>query len=81
MPVDLEQGLNAHPEITGRLEGIETSLHEPRRCRVPHDVLAVLAAAYRSPRPPQLADGLSAVVNDMRNPVLAIEPVPASQMR
>ena len=80
MAVDLEQGLDAHPEVAGRLESIDTSLHEPRRRRMAHDVRAVFATANRSPRTPQLTDRLAHVVHDMRNPVLAIEPVPAPQM-
>jgi hypothetical protein len=29
MPVDLKQGLDAHPEIAGCLERIDARLHEP----------------------------------------------------
>ena len=81
MPVDLEQGLDTHAEVAGRLEGIDPPLHEPGRRSVAHDMWAILATTYRRPGPPQLADGLPAVVDDMRDPVRAIKSVPAPQMR
>ena len=81
MPVDLKQGLDTHAEIAGRLEGMDTSLHKPRCCRVAHDVWSILAAANRSPCTPQLADRLAHVVHNVCNALLGIDPVPSSQVR
>jgi hypothetical protein len=80
MSVDLEQGLNAHSKVAGSLECIDAGLHEPRRRGMAHNVRTVLPASYRCPRTPQLVDWRAPIVHDMRNPVLAIEPVPAAQV-
>ena len=81
MSVDLKQRLYAHAKIAGRLKSIDDSLHEPGRRRVAHDVRAIPPATNRSPRAPKLADRLAHVAHDMRDPMLAIEPVPAPQIR
>jgi hypothetical protein len=80
MSIDLKQGLDAHPKIARCLERIDPSLHEPGRGGVANNVRTVLPAAYRCPRTPQLVDWRAHIVHDMRNPVLAIKPVPAPQV-
>ena len=80
MAVNLQQGLDTHSEIASALESINASLHEPRRCRVAHNVRAVLVTANRSPCTSQLTDRLAHIVHNVRNPTRAIEQVPAPQM-
>jgi hypothetical protein len=80
MSVGFPQRVLRHAQIASGLESIDSGLHEPCRRRMAHDVRAVRTTTNRSPRTPQLADGLPTIVHAMRDTLFAIDPAPTPQM-
>src|SRR5262245_3039430 len=83
--VDIEQHLHAHAEVASDLGDIDTPLHEPGRRRVAQDVGRVSAGAAcllsnSSPRPFELLDRLTLVVDDAANALGEIFLAPLAQV-